>query len=95
MQPSRSANSDLGRASTEARKQFEGVVDEASGAAQELYGRARDKASDVMEDASRAAQATAGSFAVTLRSTIREQPYIAVAVAGGLGWLFGRLRRPF
>jgi hypothetical protein len=27
--------------------------------------------------------------------TIEHQPYIAVAIAFGIGWLFGRRHRPF
>jgi hypothetical protein len=29
-----------------------------------------------------------------LRNTIEKQPYTAVAIALGLGWLFGRMHRP-
>jgi len=56
---------------------------EASDAAQDLYGQAVDSASQ-----------TAGSFEKALRHTIENQPYTAVAIALGLGWLFGRMHRP-
>jgi ElaB/YqjD/DUF883 family membrane-anchored ribosome-binding protein len=56
---------------------------EVSDAAQDLYGQAVDSASQ-----------TAGSFEKALRHTIENQPYTAVAIALGLGWLFGRMHRP-
>jgi hypothetical protein len=37
---------------------------------------------------------TAISFEDTLRHTIENKPYTAVAIALGLGWLFGRIHRP-
>lgn len=52
-------------------------------AAQDLYGQAVDSASQ-----------TTGSFEKALRHTIENQPYRAVAIAFGLGWLFGRMHRP-
>ena len=72
-----------------------GVASEASDAAQDLYGRAADSASDVADSARRAARKTAGSFEKALRNTIENQPYTAVAIALGLGWLLGRMHRPF
>ena len=42
----------------------------------------------------RAARKTAGSFEKALRNTIENQPYSAVVIALGLGWLFGRMHRP-
>jgi ElaB/YqjD/DUF883 family membrane-anchored ribosome-binding protein len=56
---------------------------QAGDAAQDLYGQAVDSASQ-----------TAGSFEKALRHTIENQPYTAVAIALGLGWLFGRMHRP-
>ena len=56
---------------------------EVSDAAEDLYGQAVDSASQ-----------TAGSFEKALRHTIENQPYTAVAIALGLGWLFGRMHRP-
>jgi hypothetical protein len=55
-----------------------------SDAAQDLYNQAVDSASH-----------TTGSFERALRNTIETQPYTAVAIALGLGWLFGRMHRPF
>jgi hypothetical protein len=38
---------------------------------------------------------TASALEQALRDTIENKPYTAVAIALGLGWLFGRLHRPF
>ena len=57
---------------------------EALDATQDLYGLAVDRASQ-----------TRGSFEKALRNIIETQPYTAVAIALGLGWLFGRMHRPF
>jgi hypothetical protein len=35
------------------------------------------------------------SFLDALRGTIESQPYTAVIIAFGLGWLWGRMHRPF
>jgi ElaB/YqjD/DUF883 family membrane-anchored ribosome-binding protein len=63
-------------------------------AAQDVYGQARESAANVVDTASAAAQNTAGSFERALRNMIEQQPYTAVAIALGLGWLFGRMHRP-
>jgi uncharacterized protein YjbJ (UPF0337 family) len=77
----------FGRVTGDTRMQAEGVVKQVNGAAQDLYGQARDAAS--------AARDTASSFEKTLRNTIEMQPYTAAVVALGLGWLIGRMHRPF
>ncbi len=73
-------NTDFNHAAREAKKQ----AGEVSDVAQDLYGRDVDSASR-----------TTGSFEKALRNTIETQPYTAVAIALGLGWLFGRMHRPF
>jgi uncharacterized protein (DUF2345 family) len=72
-------SAEFNRAVREAKKQ----AGEVSDAAQDLYGQAVDSASQ-----------TAGSFEKALRHTIENQPYRAVAIAFGLGWLFRRMHRP-
>lgn len=94
MAQSRPAASDFTRAFGDAKKQASGVADDATEAAQELYDHARDSAADLADSANRAARQTAGSFERALRNTIETQPYTAVAIALGLGWLFGRMHRP-
>lgn len=95
MPENQTPDSDFKRAFGDAKKQAAGVASEASDAAQDLYGRAADSASDVADSARRAARKTAGSFEKALRNTIENQPYTAVAIALGLGWLLGRMHRPF
>ncbi|MGO9702651.1 MAG: hypothetical protein ACLPX7_25710 [Xanthobacteraceae bacterium] len=73
-------NTDFNRAAREAKKQ----AGEVSDAAQDIYGQAVDSA-----------PRTTGSFERALRNTIKTQPYTAVNIALGLGWLFGRSHRPF
>ena len=94
MPQTRAASSDFNRALGDAKKQASGVADDVSDAAQELYGHARDSAADLADSANRAARKTAGSFEKALRHTIETQPYTAVVIALGLGWLFGRMHRP-
>ena len=67
----------------DSRTQIQGKLDQASGAAQDLYGQAAD-----------AARETATGFDKWLRTTIETQPYTAAAVALGIGWLLGRMHRP-
>jgi ElaB/YqjD/DUF883 family membrane-anchored ribosome-binding protein len=43
----------------------------------------------------RAASQTAASLQSAIMDTIEHQPYTAVAIAFGIGWLFGRRHRPF
>jgi ElaB/YqjD/DUF883 family membrane-anchored ribosome-binding protein len=87
--------SDFNRAFGDAKRHAAGVAGEASDAAQDLYGRAAESASDVTDSARRAARKTASSFEKALRNTIENEPYTAVAIALGLGWLIGRMHRPF
>jgi ElaB/YqjD/DUF883 family membrane-anchored ribosome-binding protein len=94
MPQSRPTSSDFTRAFGDAKKQAGGVADDASEAAQELYDHARDSAADLADSANRAARKTASSFERALRNTIETQPYTAVVIALGLGWLFGRMHRP-
>lgn len=48
----------------------------------------------VSSAAETAARKTARSIERALRNTIETQPYTAVVIALGLGWLFGRMHRP-
>jgi ElaB/YqjD/DUF883 family membrane-anchored ribosome-binding protein len=94
MPQTRTQNSDFNRAFGDAKKNASGVADEVTDAAQDIYGQARDSAAQVADATTKAARKTAGSFEKALRNTIETQPYTAVAIALGLGWLFGRMHRP-
>ena len=72
------------------KTQVDGMADQATGAAQDLYGQARDTAAD----AAVATPHSVASLEKWLRRTIETQPYTAAIVAMGLGWLLGRMHRP-
>lgn len=94
MPDSRAQHTDFNRALGDAKKHAAGVADEVSEAAQDIYGQALDSAAQVADTTRKAARKTAGSFEKALRNTIETQPYTAVVIALGLGWLFGRMHRP-
>jgi uncharacterized protein YjbJ (UPF0337 family) len=73
----------VGRATGDMTTQLQGKLDQAAGAAQDLYGQAADAARD-----------TAATFDKWLRTTIETQPYTTAIVALGIGWLLGRMHRP-
>ena len=75
-------------------KQAGNVAGEVQDAAADLYGQARVSAAQVADAATTAARKTTGSFERALRNTIETQPYTAVVIALGIGWLFGRMHRP-
>ena len=94
MPETRASTTGLNRAFGEARKHAAGAAGDVSDAAQDLYDQARDSASQAADATATAARKTAGSFERALRNTIENQPYTAVVIALGLGWLFGRVHRP-
>jgi len=94
MPESRTANPDFNRAFGDAKKQAGNVAGEVQDAAADLYGQARDSAAQVADATTTAARKTAGSFERALRNTIETQPYTAVVIALGIGWLLGRMHRP-
>jgi uncharacterized protein YjbJ (UPF0337 family) len=86
-----------GRVVSDAKVQAEGMANQVKGATQDLYGQARDSASEIVNvagESAAAARQTVSSFETSLRQTIEMQPYAAVFVALGLGWLLGRMHRP-
>jgi len=58
------------------------------------FGEARRQASNVADATSTAARKTAGSFESAVRDIVETQPYTAVGIALGIGWLLGRMHRP-
>jgi uncharacterized protein YjbJ (UPF0337 family) len=73
----------VGRATGDAQSTIEGVVNQAAGTAQNLYGQSAD-----------AARQTASTLDSWLRNAIETQPYTTAIVALGIGWLLGRMHRP-
>jgi uncharacterized protein YjbJ (UPF0337 family) len=84
------AQEGLGRAAGDANMEAKGVANQISGAAQDLYGQARDSAADMAGSARESAANLDGA----IRGFVETQPYTAVLIALGLGWLFGRMHRP-
>jgi uncharacterized protein YjbJ (UPF0337 family) len=81
----------FGRATGDVKSQLEGTMKQAVGAAQDLYGQARDTAAD----AAAIVRRKAGSLEETIRENVETRPYTAVAIALALGWFIGRLGRPY
>ena len=73
----------VGRATGNVKTQILGKLDQAAGAAQDLYGQTAEAARD-----------TATNLDKWLRTTIETQPYTTAIVALGIGWLLGRMHRP-
>jgi uncharacterized protein YjbJ (UPF0337 family) len=80
----------FGRVTGGTKSQFEGIENQATGAAQDLYGQARDSAAD----AAGVVRDSAASLEKWFRHTIETQPYTTAVVAVGIGWLLGRMHRP-
>jgi uncharacterized protein YjbJ (UPF0337 family) len=74
---------DVGRATGDTKTKAEGLMNQAAGTAQDLYGQTAD-----------AAQQTATTLDAWLRNSIETQPYTTAVVALGIGWLLGRMHRP-
>jgi ElaB/YqjD/DUF883 family membrane-anchored ribosome-binding protein len=94
MAENRSSVSDFERALGNSKKQAEGVAQEVSGAAQDLYDQAIESTSRVASSAQNAARSSADSFEQALRNTIENKPYTTLLIAAGIGWLLGRVHRP-
>jgi uncharacterized protein YjbJ (UPF0337 family) len=79
----------FGRVTGDTKTQAEGLVNQATGAAQDLYGQAKDTAADAAQVVRRSA-ADAEDF---VRRTIEERPYTTAFVALCIGWVIGRMGR--
>jgi uncharacterized protein YjbJ (UPF0337 family) len=80
----------FGRTTGDTKTQAEGIAKQVSGTAQDMYGQARDAASNMSDSA----RDTALSLEKLLRRTIETKPYTSAFVALGIGWLLGRMHRP-
>ena len=79
----------IGRVTGDTKSQVEGVVNQAAGAAQDLYGQAKDTASD----AAQAVRQGAVDAEDYIRQVIEKRPYTVALVALCAGWLLGRMGR--
>jgi uncharacterized protein YjbJ (UPF0337 family) len=73
----------VGSVTSDAKTRVEGAMNEAAGAAQQLYGQTSD-----------VARQTATTLDTWLRDANETQPYTTAIVALGIGWLLGRMHRP-
>jgi uncharacterized protein YjbJ (UPF0337 family) len=73
----------VGRATGDTKIRAEGLLNQAAGAAQDVYGQTAD-----------VARQTATTLDAWLRNSIETQPYTTAVVALAIGWLLGRLHRP-
>jgi uncharacterized protein YjbJ (UPF0337 family) len=73
----------VGSVTGDAKTRVEGAMNEAAGAAQRMYGQTSDMA-----------RQTATTLDSWFRNAIETQPYTTAAVALGIGWVLGRMRRP-
>ena len=89
------AQESFGRVVGDAKTQVEGIANQVKGSAQDLYGHARESGSQIAGETAAAARQTASSFESSVRDLIETQPYTAVLIALGIGWLLGRTHRPF
>jgi uncharacterized protein YjbJ (UPF0337 family) len=83
------AQEGLGRVTGDAKSQVEGLLSQAEGAAQDLYGQAADKAAE----AAGVLRQGASDAEDYIRHAVESRPYTAVVAALCLGWLVGRLGR--
>ena len=79
------AEEGFGRVTGDTKRQAEGLADQAMGAAQNIYGQAKDSAADAAEVGKKGAS-NAEDF---VRRVIESQPYTAVAVAFAIGVALG------
>ena len=79
----------IGRVTGDTKSQVEGVVNQAAGAAQDLYGQAKDTASD----AAQAVRKGAVDAEDYIRHLIEKRPYTVALTALCAGWLLGRMGR--
>ena len=73
----------VGRTTGDTKSKVEGVMNQAAGSAQDLYGQA----ADVLRQ-------NVPPVEAWLRDKIETQPYTTVLAALGIGWLLGRMHRP-
>jgi uncharacterized protein YjbJ (UPF0337 family) len=79
----------FGRVTGDTRTQVEGLVNQATGAAQDLYGQVKDTAADAAQVVRHSA-ADAEDF---VRRTIEERPYTTAVVAFCIGLVIGWMGR--
>jgi uncharacterized protein YjbJ (UPF0337 family) len=83
------AQEGVGRAFGDRQTQAEGVLNQAAGSAQELYGQTKETVSDAAAMVRRGAT-YADDY---IRNTIEQRPYTTALLALCIGWAVGRMGR--
>ena len=83
------AQEGFGRVTGDAKTQAEGVINQAAGAVQDLYGQAKDTAAD----AAAAVRRSASGAEDIVRDIIEQRPYTTAFVALCIGLIIGRMSR--
>jgi uncharacterized protein YjbJ (UPF0337 family) len=79
----------FGRATGDRGQEMKGKMHQAEGAAQDLYGQAK----DALADAARMAQDGAAEARDVVRDIVEERPYTVALAALAVGFLIGRMGR--
>jgi uncharacterized protein YjbJ (UPF0337 family) len=79
----------FGRATGNAAQEVKGKMRQAEGAAQDLYGQAK----DALADAARIAQDSAAEARDIVRDIVEERPYTVAIAALAVGFMIGRMGR--
>jgi uncharacterized protein YjbJ (UPF0337 family) len=79
----------FGRVTGDAKNQADGLLNQAAGAAQDLYGQAKETASD----AGQVVRQGAMDVEDQVRRFIEQRPYTTAFAALCVGWFIGRMRR--
>ncbi|MGH3851000.1 MAG: CsbD family protein [Pseudonocardiaceae bacterium] len=69
----------------------EGMVDQAIGGAQRIYGQAKDTMGKVADDAAGLGQAIYDEHGKALERQVSESPFVAVAIGAAMGFVLARL----
>jgi uncharacterized protein YjbJ (UPF0337 family) len=83
------AQEGLGRVAGDVKMQSEGVLNQAAGTAQDLYGQAKESVSDAAQVVRRGA-VDAEDY---IRRTIENRPYTTAVIALCIGWFIGHMGR--
>ena len=83
------AQEGFGRVTGDTKTQAEGVVNQAAGAVQDLYGQAKETAAD----AAAAVRRSASGAEDIVRDAIEQRPYTTALVALCIGLIIGRMSR--
>jgi uncharacterized protein YjbJ (UPF0337 family) len=79
----------FGRVTGDTKSQADGLINQAAGAAQDLYGQAKETTSD----AARVVRQGAIDAEDYVRRTIEQRPYTTAFAALCVGWFIGRMGR--